>query len=73
MSTRHFDRDHHAFADDARWEEQASDPATPAAGERKVFAKSDGFYEIDDTGTVQPLGGGGIAEADVLIIAAYRA
>lgn len=32
--------------------EQGSDPATPAAGERKLFAKADGWYEIDDAGTV---------------------
>lgn len=42
--------------------EQASDPATPAAGNRKFYAKADGWYDIDDAGTVTGpfgIGGGG--------------
>lgn len=33
------------------FEEQASAPATPAAGHRIVYAKADGIYEKDDAGT----------------------
>jgi hypothetical protein len=32
--------------------EQGSDPTTPSAGERKLYAKSDGWYDEDDAGTV---------------------
>lgn len=32
--------------------EQGSDPATPSSGERKLFAKADGWYDVDDAGTV---------------------
>lgn len=32
--------------------EQGSNPSTPSAGDRKLFAKSDGWYEIDDAGVV---------------------
>jgi hypothetical protein len=42
--------------------EQGSDPAAPAASQRKLYAKADGWYDIDDAGTVTgPLGtsGGG--------------
>lgn len=39
--------------------EQGSDPATPSAGQRKLYAKSDGWYDIDDAGAVTgPLGAG---------------
>ncbi len=39
--------------------EQGSDPATPASGKRRVYAKADGIYEIDDTGSATgPLGAG---------------
>lgn len=40
--------------------EQASNPATPAAGYGRLFVKSDGVYFIDDAGTVTgPFGAGG--------------
>lgn len=39
--------------------EQGADPATPAAGTRKLYAKADGWYDEDDTGAVTgPLGAG---------------
>ncbi len=34
------------------FDEQASDPSTPAAGFWRAFIKSDGLYIIDDTGAV---------------------
>lgn len=43
--------------------EQGSDPSTPAAGRRRLYPKSDGWYDIDDAGAVTgpfgPGGGGG--------------
>lgn len=42
------------------FDEQASDPATPATGLRRLYVKSDGLYLIDDAGTVVgPFGAGG--------------
>jgi hypothetical protein len=39
------------------WDEQGSDPSTPASGKWKVYFKSDGLYIVDDAGTVVgPLG-----------------
>jgi hypothetical protein len=39
---------------------QGSNPTTPAAGQRKLYAKADGWYDIDAAGTVTgPLGAGG--------------
>lgn len=35
--------------------QEASDPATPSAGQRKLYAKTDGFYEIDDAGSASKL------------------
>lgn len=32
-------------------------PATPSSGYRKIYAKSDGFYDLDSTGTETQLGG----------------
>lgn len=45
--------------------EQALDPSTPSSGFRGLFAKADGFYQIDDAGNVSLLGsssGGGGAK-----------
>lgn len=43
-------------------DEQASDPATPAAGFGRLYAKSDGLYFVDDAGSVVgPLGAAGSA------------
>jgi hypothetical protein len=40
--------------------EQGSDPATPAAGKKVIYAKTDGLvYTIDDAGSVTPIGSGG--------------
>lgn len=46
--------------------EQVSAPANPSSGERKLYAKSDGWYDLDSTGTETgplatgaPGGGGG--------------
>lgn len=36
--------------------EQAEVPATPAAGHRKIYAKADGWYDLDDAGTETKLG-----------------
>lgn len=38
--------------------EQASDPAAPAAGERKFYPKADGWYDEDSAGTVTKVGAG---------------
>lgn len=45
-------------ATSATFTEQGSDPATPSAGDRVLYAKSDGFYQIDDTGAVSQIGSG---------------
>ena len=43
-------------------DEQASDPATPAAGFWRVYAKADGLYIIDDAGAVTgPFGAADLA------------
>jgi hypothetical protein len=39
--------------------EQGSTPTTPGAGHRKLYAKTDGWYDVDDTGTETPIGAGG--------------
>lgn len=42
----------------SEWDEQASDPSTPAASKWKLFFKADGLYIIDDAGTVDgPISG----------------
>jgi hypothetical protein len=51
--TRHFDRDHEPFSDSTRFAEQGSTPATPAAGQRVLFAQSDGFHDLDSGGTAR--------------------
>ncbi len=38
--------------------EQGSTPATPAAGKRKVYAKSDGIYHLDSAGNERRVGSG---------------
>lgn len=44
----------------SEWDEQASNPSTPASGKWKLFFKSGGAYIIDDAGVVTgPLGSGG--------------
>ena len=41
-------------------DEQASAPTTPATGNWRLYAKSDGLYAVDDAGTeVGPFGSGG--------------
>jgi hypothetical protein len=37
--------------------EQASDPGNPAAGDRSLYAKSDGWYELDSAGASTKLSG----------------
>ncbi len=39
-----------------RGAEQAVKPSVPAAGYRKIFAKSTGWYDEDDAGVEQPIG-----------------
>jgi hypothetical protein len=34
------------------WDEQGSDPSTPASGKWKVYLKADGLYIIDDAGVI---------------------
>jgi hypothetical protein len=53
--------------------EQGSDPATPAAGQRKLYAKAGGWYDIDDTGAVVgPFGtGSGGASGGILASTVY--
>jgi hypothetical protein len=41
-----------AFNHASQWQEQGSDPATPASGNRTIYPKADGWYDIDDAGTV---------------------
>ncbi len=52
----------YGFNWDATWLEQTVTPATPDAGKRKIFPKSDGFYDLDSTGTARKFAtsGGGI-------------
>lgn len=56
--------------------EQASAPATPAAGLWEVYFKSDGIYIKDDAGTeIGPLGaggGGGISAGSLIGLKAYN-
>jgi hypothetical protein len=55
---------------------ERSDPSAAAAGTRRMYAKTDGFYEIDDAGVVSPLGGGALDLddlGDVVITAAAEA
>lgn len=46
--------------------EQGSTPASPAPGQRKVYATNSGFVQLDSNGTVSPLGGG--ADATNLLL-----
>jgi hypothetical protein len=57
--TRHYDRDHAAFTLDVRFAEQATGPAAPDAGERIIWAMSDGFHQIDASGASGPFGATG--------------
>jgi hypothetical protein len=43
----------------AAFEEQGSTPSNPASGNRKIYPKSDGWYELNSAGTETQLGGGG--------------
>lgn len=45
--------------DDSLTCQEIADPASPAAGYRRLYAKATGFFEKDSGGTVSPLGGGG--------------
>ncbi len=38
---------------------ETTDPATPSAGVRRIYAKSDGLYQIDSAGLVSRVGSGG--------------
>lgn len=38
--------------------EQGSTPSTPAAGKRRIYPKSDGFYQLDSTGNERKVGSG---------------
>ena len=40
----------------AEFTEQGSTPTTPAAGNRKIYPKSDGWYDLDDTGSENAIG-----------------
>ena len=65
--TRHYDRDHEAFSNSTRFAEQGSTPATPASGERVLFAKTDGFHDLDSAGTDHgPFGMGSASFTDLL-------
>lgn len=57
------------------WDEQGSDPATPASGKWKLYFKSDGLYLIDDAGIVLgPLGtGSGTGSMPVFNVLDYGA
>ncbi len=51
------------------WDEQGSDPSTPAANKWKVYFKAGGLYIIDDAGVVTgPLGIGGGGGANLSTI-----
>ena len=48
------------FTDPITMQEQGSTPATPAAGDQKIYMKTDGkFYKLDDTGSETEVGSGG--------------
>jgi hypothetical protein len=57
--TRHYDRDHEPFTTDVRFAEQATGPAAPDAGQRIIWAASDGFHQIDASGASGPFGATG--------------
>lgn len=40
-----------AYIHVAQFAEQGSSPATPTSGNRKIYPKSDGWYELDSSGT----------------------
>lgn len=47
--------------------EQGSDPATPSANYRKLYPKTDGWYDLDANGVAQRIGsGGGLGEVNVI-------
>lgn len=43
---------------DTQYAEQGSAPSTPSAGNRKFYAKSDGVYMVDSSGTETKIGSG---------------
>lgn len=45
--------------------EQGSNPSTPSAGNRAIFPKADGWYDLDDAGVATLLGGGSFTNFDV--------
>lgn len=45
--------------DDAAIFEEITTPAAPSAGYRKIYPKTDGWYEQNSSGTESPLGSGG--------------
>lgn len=49
--------------------EQGSNPASPASGYGRLFAKSDGLYFIDDAGVATKLAGSTQALGETLIVA----
>lgn len=55
--TRHYDRDHEAFSDSTRFAEQSTTPATPASGQRILYAMANGFHQVDSTGATGAFAG----------------
>lgn len=53
-----FDEENSALKINAIWPELTETPSTPDAGYRKLYAKDDGFYQLDSTGTESAVGGG---------------
>jgi hypothetical protein len=47
-----------------QYTEQASDESTPVSGARRQYAKADGFYDIDDGGTIKQFRTGTVAIAE---------
>lgn len=53
-------------------QEQGGAPSTPSSTRRKIYAKSDGWYELDDTGLETKIGGlgGGTGAVDNAVLRA---
>lgn len=57
------------FIHNAQFAEQGSTPATPAANNRRIYPKADGWYELDDAGAESPLGGANVGAGVIKTLA----
>lgn len=54
------------FLHTSEFAEQSSNPSTPSSGTRRIFPKSDGWYDEDDSGTITKLGAGSATDSDAI-------